>query len=100
MMPVVKATYDGSVFVPTVPVEVPKGTEVEVIVPPRNPTEHENREWQELLRQVRDTSPAWPPGKLTPDQQAEWEEIERQIQASESPFPSVEDYLRYTRRYP
>jgi predicted DNA-binding antitoxin AbrB/MazE fold protein len=60
MMPVVRATYNGSVFVPADPVEAPEGTEVEVIVPPRKPTEAENREWEEILRQLRASEPPWP----------------------------------------
>src|SRR5262245_46678326 len=98
-MPVVKATYDGRVFVPSDPVEVPEGTQVEVLVPPREPTEEEIKRHDATAR-TGTSELTWPPGKLSPDQQAAWEELMRQIQSSEPPFGSVEEYLRFTRKYP
>jgi len=72
-MATMKAEFDGRVFVPYEPVELPAGTKVEVIIPPRKPTEEENRQWQEFLKKLR---------------------------ASEPYFPTLEDALRYTRKYP
>jgi hypothetical protein len=72
-MPVVRAKFDGKVFVPSDPVEVAAGTEVEVLVPPRKPTAEENRLWQELVKH--------------------WEE-------SEPPQPTLEEAMRAIRKYP
>lgn len=49
------AKFDGHVFVPCEPVELPVGVLVEVQTPavPRKPTPEEAREWQELLKHWR-----------------------------------------------
>jgi hypothetical protein len=72
-MPVVRAEFDGRVFVPCDPVDVPAGTKVEVMVPP---------------------APA------TPEEQARWEEIKRQIDASEPHWPTLDEAMRYIRKRP
>jgi hypothetical protein len=74
-MSVVKAEFDGRVFVPCEPLNLPAGTRVEVIVP-------------------------GPPPKLTPEEAREWQEILQQIAATEPPFPTVEEAMRYTRKRP
>ena len=69
-MPVIRAEFDGRVFVPCDPVALPAGTKVEVMVPPAPPTAEE---------------------------QARWEEIKKEINASEPHFPTLDDYLRHRR---
>jgi predicted DNA-binding antitoxin AbrB/MazE fold protein len=99
-MPVVKATYDGQVFVPSEPVEVPEGTPVEVIVPPRKPTEEEKKEWQEMLAQIRANDSPEPLGPMTPEQLATWEELKKYITATEPVFRTVEEAISYSRKRP
>ena len=72
-MPFVKAEFDGRVFVPCQPVDLPAGTRVEVVVPP----------------------PA-----MTPEQVREWEEIAGQIESSAPHFPTVDEAVRYSRKRP
>jgi predicted DNA-binding antitoxin AbrB/MazE fold protein len=72
-VPFVQAEFDGRVFVPCQPVELPAGTRVEVVVPP---------------------------AKMTEEQRTEWEEIANQIEASAPHFPTVDEALRYTRKRP
>jgi hypothetical protein len=72
-MPIVKAEFDGRVFVPCTPVDLVAGTPVEVILPNT-------------------------PANLTADEMREWQELERQIAASPPHFSTVEEALRYTRK--
>src|SRR5262245_55043231 len=99
-MPVVRATYDGRVFVPSDPVEVPEGTQVGVIVPPSKTTEDEKREWQQILAQIQASGPPEPLGTLTAEQQAIWDELKAYIQFTEPPFRTVEEAMSYTRKRP
>ncbi len=73
-MATVRAEFDGKAFVPCEPVELPVGTQVEVLLPgpPRKPTEEDNRRWQEILREINSTDPY---------------------------FPTLEDAMRYTRKW-
>lgn len=88
-METVKAEFDGSVFVPCEKVELPVGTQVDVVlpIPPR--------------AAVQGGIP-WPPGvgEMSPRQLQEWEEIRKQLEASEPYFPTVEEALRHTRKRP
>ena len=72
-MATLKAEFDGQVFVPSAPVDLPTGTQVEVVVPTsgRRPTAEEDRQWQEVLADRA---------------------------ASEPAFPTVEEALRWSRR--
>jgi hypothetical protein len=72
-MPFVKAEFDGNVFVPCQPVDLPAGTRVEVVVPP----------------------PA-----MTPEQARQWEAIATQIESSAPHFSTVDEALRYSRKRP
>jgi predicted DNA-binding antitoxin AbrB/MazE fold protein len=72
-MPFVKAEFDGRVFVPCEPVDLPTGTRVEVVVPP---------------------------AQMTADERRQWEEIAAQIESSAPHFTTVEDALRYSRKRP
>ncbi len=72
-MPFVQAEFDGRVFVPCQPVELPPGTRVEVVVPPP---------------------------KMTAEQLKQWEEIARQIESSSPHFATVEEALGYSRKRP
>jgi hypothetical protein len=74
-MPVVKAEFDGRVFVPCTPVELAAGTRVDVILPRL-------------------------PDKLTADELAEWQAIEAQIAASVPHFSTVEEAMQHTRKRP
>jgi predicted DNA-binding antitoxin AbrB/MazE fold protein len=69
------AEFDGKVFVPCEPVNLPAGTRVEVSLP-------------------------WPPGKLTLEQKAVWEELKKSLDSTEPHFQTVEDAMRYSRKYP
>jgi hypothetical protein len=71
-MPTVRAEFDGRVFVPCEPLDIPVGTKADVFfIPP----------------------PAW----LTPEQQKEWQEFQDQIAANPPPVGTFDDYLRYKR---
>jgi hypothetical protein len=72
-VPFVQAEFDGRVFIPCQPVELPAGTRVEVVVPPP---------------------------KLTDEELLKWEDIARQIESSAPHFPTVDEALRYTRKRP
>lgn len=74
-MAIVKAEFDGRVFVPCEAVELAVGTKVEVLipVPPRKPTAEEHRQWQAILQKLASSPP---------------------------PFPTVEEALRYSRKRP
>ena len=109
-MPVVKATYDGRVFVPSDPVEVPEGTQVEIVVPSSNSakvptsaqgklTPEEQAEWDEIMRQIHSGDAPRPLGQMTPEQQATWEELKKYIHmTTEPPFRTVEEAISYTRK--
>jgi predicted DNA-binding antitoxin AbrB/MazE fold protein len=52
-MPTISAEYHGHVFVPSQPVELPKGTRVEVVVRPHQQlTDEDKRQWQAILHQL------------------------------------------------
>ena len=72
----IQATFDGKVFVPAQPVDLPPGTKVNVVVPVKLPSN--------------------PPRKMTPEEEQEWQEVLKQIQASEPPF-TFEEHLRFRR---
>ncbi len=72
-MPIVKADFDGRVFVPCTPVDLAAGTRVDVVLPNT-------------------------PEKLTADEVREWQEIERQIAASPPAYPTVEDAMKSMRK--
>jgi predicted DNA-binding antitoxin AbrB/MazE fold protein len=72
-MPYVKAEFDGRVFIPCEPVDLPAGTRVEVVVPP---------------------------AEMTADERQQWQAIAAQIESSAPHFPTVEDSLRYSRKRP
>lgn len=81
-MSIVVAEFDGRVFVPQQPVELPVGTKVAVSLPqssvspmqrPREPTQEERREWQEFIALLNSSDPC---------------------------FPTVEDALGQSRKYP
>src|SRR5262249_42842725 len=75
VMPTIKANFDGQVFIPCEPIQPPVGTPVEVILPSLPPqlTEEEKKQWKEVLQQIR---------------------------ASEPPFSTVDEALRYSRKRP
>lgn len=75
MMSIIRAQFDGRVFVPTEAVTLPPGTKVEVLIPGAS-------------------------GKLTPEQMKEWQEILRAIDATEPEFPTVEEAMRHSRKRP
>jgi hypothetical protein len=74
-MATVKAEFDGRVFVPSAPVSLPAGTNVEVILPSL-------------------------PRKLTSEELRGWQEIEKHIAASQPVFPNVDEAMQYTRKRP
>jgi hypothetical protein len=74
-MATIQAEFDGRVFVPSEPVELAAGTKVEVHVPTKPPP-------------------------LTAEQAKIWEEIQRHLDATEPYFPTLEEAMRYTRKYP
>ncbi|MBL8794766.1 MAG: antitoxin family protein [Planctomycetia bacterium] len=74
-MAIIQAEFDGQVFIPCQPVQLPKGARVGVLIPDIPP----------------------PP---TAEQQTAWDQLLRQIQASEPAFASVDEALDYTRKRP
>jgi predicted DNA-binding antitoxin AbrB/MazE fold protein len=72
-MPFVKAEFDGRVFVPCQPVDLPAGTRVEVVVPPPAMTEEQARQWEEIANQIESSAPH---------------------------FPTVDEAMRYSRKRP
>jgi len=72
-MPVIRAEFDGRVFVPCDPVNVPVGTKVEVFVPPPPPT---------------------------PEQQERLAELQKELDATEPHWPTVDEAMRYMRKRP
>lgn len=74
-MRTVNAEFDGRVFVPVEKVTLPPGTKVEVLVPTlfRQPTEQEQRDWDDILQEIRSAPPV---------------------------FPSAEEALRHSRKRP
>ncbi|HEY1861473.1 MAG TPA: hypothetical protein VGG61_14020 [Gemmataceae bacterium] len=73
-MPMILAEFDGRVFVPSQPVQLPPGTRVEVVVPTnKDLTDEDKRQWQAILQELN---------------------------ASVAAFPTVEEALRYTRKRP
>ena len=82
-MTIIKATFDGKVFVPSEAVDLPSGTTVEISFstkPPKDPTHSSPR-----------------PEAMTLEQRQEWETILKEIQEGEPPHETFEDYLRYRR---
>ena len=82
-MATVIAQFDGQNFVPEQPVDVPVGTKVTITLPVASP-------------------PAipLPPRQPTAEEKANWEEFLRELNATEPYFPTVEEALRYSRKYP
>jgi hypothetical protein len=80
----VVAEFDGKVFVPCQPVDLPAGTQVTIRIPA-----HSSEAPSSLKR---------PPP--TPQQRQEWERLMRELNATEPYFPTVEDAIGYSRRYP
>jgi hypothetical protein len=78
MMTTVKAKFDGQVFVPCQPVDLPKGTTADVIIP------------DPLI--LPD-----PPYQPTEEEQRIFEEIRKDLAAAPPPVGSFDDYLRYKR---
>jgi hypothetical protein len=74
-METILAEYDGKVFVPCEPVQLPVGTKVLV-------------------------SKVWPPGIQTPEQKAEWEELKKQIESTDPYFSTVDEAMRYAKKRP
>jgi hypothetical protein len=70
-MNTIKARFDGKVFIPCEPVEIPVGWQVEIAVPS-------------------------PPPELTPEQLKEWEELKAEWDAH-PPQGTFDEYLRYKR---
>jgi hypothetical protein len=64
----IKASFDGRVFVPQDAVELPVGTQVEVVLPtgqaatlssPRDPTADEQAEWVAIRNEISSSVPAF-----------------------------------------
>jgi hypothetical protein len=74
-MPTVQAEFDGQVFIPAVPVDLPRGTRVEIILPKA-------------------------PDTLTAEEMREWQQIECHIAASQPHFPTLQEAMQYSRKRP
>lgn len=61
-MAFVKARFDGQVFVPETPVDLPVGCVLEIPLPPAEPTEEPDRPLLKLARQLEQfpANPDWP----------------------------------------
>jgi hypothetical protein len=57
----ITAKFDGRVFVPAEPIELPEGTQVEVVLPQRTrrPTPDQDRECREILDDLAASQPAY-----------------------------------------
>ncbi len=55
-----QAEFDGRVFVPRQQVTLPVGTTVEVLIPPTEPSDEDDREWCDLLQEIHASEPAFP----------------------------------------
>lgn len=80
----VVAEFDGKVFVPCQPVNLPAGTKVSVALPGVSTG-------AELIKKKP---------LPTTKQQQEWEQLMRELNATEPYFPTVEDAIGYSRKYP
>jgi hypothetical protein len=78
----IKANFDGRVFVPQDAVELPVGTQVEVMLPARESAA------QPLERDA------------TADEQSEWAAIRNEIASSEPAFATVEEAITRSRKRP
>jgi hypothetical protein len=72
-VPTLTAEFDGRVFVPIAPVDLPAGTLVEIVVPKT-------------------------PARLTVTEMNEWQEIERAIAAGQPHFATLDEAMQYTRK--
>jgi hypothetical protein len=74
-MTTVIAEFDGKVFIPQGPVELAPGTKVAIPLPTPAcvPTAEDRQSWEELMRKLNETEPY---------------------------FPTVEDAIGYSRKYP
>lgn len=87
-MAIVKAQFDGQVFVPYDAVILPAGTEVEVVMP-------------EALGPVPPAAPSLDLYRpLTDAERREWEAIQQHWNTSEPPFPTLDEAMRSLRRRP
>jgi hypothetical protein len=74
-MATIKAEFDGRVFIPCQTVNLPPGTQVGIFIPES-------------------------PAPMSEEEKAAWERIQKQLRTSDPHFPSLEDALRYSRKYP
>ena len=63
-MTTIEAEFDGNVFVPVGPVNLPIGSKVTIPLPqvpqPREPTPADQQRWAELMRELNATEPYFP----------------------------------------
>jgi hypothetical protein len=61
-MTLIRAHYDGNAVLPEDNVNLPVGTPVDVYVPHavHSPSAEENDEWDEIVREIATTEPAFP----------------------------------------
>jgi hypothetical protein len=85
-MSTIKANFDGRVFVPADAVELPVGTQVDVLLP-SSPT-----------TATAGSSP--PPATPSATEQAAWAEIRKELAATPPAFPTVEEAMRHSRKRP
>jgi hypothetical protein len=74
-MATIKAQFDGHVFVPCEPLNLPIGTKVEVLVPT-------------------------PPSELTSEEKQGWDLVVQELRSTEPPFSTVDEAIRYSRKQP
>jgi hypothetical protein len=81
-MATIVAEFDGNVFVPQQPVDWPAGTKVTVALP------------------TAPEMPAGPPRRPTEEERREWEQFRAELNRTDPYFPTVEDALGHSRKYP
>ncbi len=89
MLKRIEVVYDGSVFVPTLPLDLPSGTKLTLTVP----------ESSSSFR-LGSQSPTQPLRNMTAEEKNHWERLCRHWETTSSPFASVEEAMAYSRGRP
>ena len=84
--------YDGAVFIPDEPVNLPPGTRGTIDLP------EPAAGVPSAAEDITDGARPMPP--MTEEQRRDWDELVADLRATEPVWPTVEDAMRYTRGRP